>query len=273
MKILFVMLVAVVMIFPFGAMAEDKSLIAAEDGWNISAGAGLLVSPSYLGDDEYQFMAVPNIRMTYADKFFASIQEGAGYNLINNKHWRVGPLVRYDFGRDEDGDNTFRVGGDDTNDLRGLGDVDGTVELGGFIEYKMQPVSAKVEILQGVGGHEGMSGSAGLKYNGRTQLKQKALMYSFGSEIKFADSNYHEAYFGVDVGQSVASGLAQYKPDAGILTYGVGASIIMPITDKVATVLFTNYNRLGDEAANSSLVEERGSANQGTAGLFINYSF
>ena len=273
MKI-FTMTLAVALI-SLTSIAKAQEPISADQqrGWNVSAGGGLIVAPTYMGDDEYQFMAVPNVRVTYDDKFFASIQEGAGYNVINNENWRIGPLARYDFGRDEDGDSALRIGGEDTDDLRGLGDVDGTAELGAFAEYKMQPLSAKLEILQGVGGHDGLRGNASLKYSARTQINQQAIMLAFGPEITFADSSYHDAYFGVDAGQSAASGLGQYDPEGGILSYGIGGSVIMPITERVSSVFFASYNRLGDEAANSSLVEERGSPHQGTAGIFINYSF
>jgi outer membrane scaffolding protein for murein synthesis (MipA/OmpV family) len=47
----------------------------------------------------------------------------------------------------------------------------------------------------------------------------------------------------------------------------------VPMTDKVSTILFANYSMLGDEAADSSLVEQRGSDNQGSLGVFVNYSF
>lgn len=273
MKILKITLSAALICLTSTAMAQDQRGGNKQHGWNVSAGGGFIAAPSYLGDDEYQFMAVPNIRVTYDDKFFASIQDGAGYNIVNNENWRIGPLVRYDFGRDEDGDSTFRIGGEDTDDLRGLGDVDGTAELGAFIEYKMQPLYAKVEILQGVGGHEGMTGTASLQYKGRTQLQQKAILYALGPKIKFADSNYHQAYFGVNADQSLASGLSKYDADSGLLSYGIGASVIMPITDQTSSVFFMSYERLGEEAANSSLVEQRGSEDQGMAGLFINYTF
>jgi outer membrane protein len=256
--------------FSFPATAQDQR---HQEGWGFSIGSGIMASPTYLGDDDYQVSAVPSIRVTYEDKLFASVQEGAGYNVINNEDWRIGPLVHYDFGRDEDGDSVFRVGGDDTNDLRGLGDVDGTVEIGGFIEYKLKPVSVKLQLLQGIGGHEGLHGEVSLPYSGRTTIMNKHAMYSFGPDIKFADSNYHDAYFSVNANQSSASGLAQYKADLGILSYGFGGSVIVPMTDKVSTILFVNYSMLGDEAADSSLVEQRGSDNQGSLGVFVNYSF
>jgi outer membrane protein len=267
----YAVILAAVALTPLHAVAQDQSS-RSHDGWGFSVGTGFIVSPSYIGDDDYQISVVPNIRVTYEDTFFASVQEGAGYNVVNGEHWRVGPVVRYDFGRDDDGSNTFSVS-DDTNDLRGLGDVDGTVELGAFMKYNMKPFSAKLELLQGLGGHEGLVGEASLEYSGRAHIMQQPIMYSFGPDIKFADSNYHNAYFGVDANQATASGLAQYDADAGILSYGLSGAVIVPVTDNVSTILFANYSKLGEQSAESSLVEQRGSEDQGSLGLFVNYSF
>jgi MipA family protein len=216
---------------------------------------------------------LPNIRLAYEDKFFASVSEGIGYNIVNNDKWSIGPLARYDFGRDEDGASPFNVGGSDTNDLLGLGDVDGAVELGGFIEYKIRPFSAKIKVLKGTGGHEGTVSDLSIKYSGRSNLFNTAIMYNLGPNIKIADSNYHQSYFGVNSKQSRASGLARYDADAGILSYGLGGMAIIPMNKNISTVVFANYSKLGSESANSSLVQERGSDNQRTFGLFVNYSF
>lgn len=243
------------------------------NGWTYTVGAGALYAPTYLGDDEYQVSLVPNIRVTYEDKFFASIPEGVGYNVVNNENWRVGPLIKADFGRDDDGEAMFSISGDDTNDLRGLGDVDGTAEIGGFIEYKFRPLTAKFEARQAVSGHEGLVGEASLQYSGKAQFSQIPVLFSVRPEIKFADSNYHEAYFGVNAAQSARSGLAQYNADAGILSYGLGASAVIPHTRNVSTVLVANYSQLGEQSADSSLVTERGDDQQGMIGAFVNYTF
>jgi outer membrane protein len=64
--------------------------------------------------------------------------------------WRAGPIGRIKFSRNEDGEQTFAVGGGDTNDLRGLGDVDAAIELGGFVEYELGAVTFSAEARQAV---------------------------------------------------------------------------------------------------------------------------
>lgn len=241
--------------------------------WSFSVGAGALVTPTYQGDDAYQVLVVPDIRVTYKNRFFVSVREGARYNAVKTERWRAGPIAKIDFGRDDDGSSPFRVDGGDADDLRGLDTIDAAIELGGFVTYHANPIEVRAELRQAVGGHEGMVGNLSLDYKGKAQLMKQALIYSLGPEVRFADSNYHDAYFGVNATESSASGLAQYDADAGILSYDFGGSVIVPVTDQLSTVLFANYSYLGDEAAESSLVEERGSAHQGTAGVSVNYTF
>ena len=115
-----------VILLPLVASAQERPQRPkpADQGWTVSAGGGVLVSPNYLGDDSYGVSTVPYIRVTYADKFEATVQDGARYNLVNNENFRAGPLATLDFGRNEDGSGAFRVIGDDTNDLIGLGDIE-----------------------------------------------------------------------------------------------------------------------------------------------------
>lgn len=271
MKKMLATLALATFLFPVAAAAQNNGQPGS--GWKYNVGAGLMVAPTYMGDNSYGLYALPSISITYEDKFFASIQDGVGYNYLVNENWRIGPVARYDFGRDEDGDSFFRIAGDDTDDLQGLGDVDGTFELGAFIEYKLDAWKVSADVLQGIGGHDGIRGSMEASYNGSANIYGQDLLYSFGPELQWAGANYHNAYFGVNGSQSTASGLSQYKADGGILAYGIGGSIIMPIGQNLSAVTFAKYNHLGDEAADSSLVSERGSAHQGIFGTFITYGF
>jgi MipA family protein len=258
-------------LFPASTALAQENLSSGKE-WKFNVGGGIMVAPKYMGDDSYGLYAVPSVSITYKDKFFASVEEGVGYNYLINDNWRIGPVARYDFGRDEDGDSIFRIGGD-TDDLRGLGDVDGTVELGAFVEYKMDALKFSFDVLQGIGGHESLRGSAEASYNGMTNFYGQPIAYSFGPELQWAGSDYHNAYFGVNSAQSAASGLSQYKADGGFLSYGLGGNMMMPLNERITAITFAKYNHLGDEAANSSLVEERGSEHQGIFGAFITYGF
>ncbi len=271
MKNRFTVLAALIIALPTSAFAQGKP--ETPKGWSFSVGAGMLYAPSYEGDDEGRLSALPNVQVTYADKFFASVNEGIGYNVIHHKGFKAGPVLKYNFGRDEDGSNSFAITGDDTNDLRGLGDVDGSVEIGGYIEYKWRPLTAKLALRQGIGGHEGLLGEASVQYGGMTMIGKQRVIYSIGPSLDYTGGNYNEAYFGVDAAQSAASGLARYDADSATVSYGLGGSLVIPHTKHISTIAFANYKRLGDTIADSSLVETRGDDDQFTTGVFLNYKF
>ena len=71
----------------------------------------------------------------------------------------------------------------------------------------------------------------------------------------------------------IASGLSEYDPDGGIGSVGVGGAIDWKTTDQFTTSLFGEYQRLVGPAADSSLVQERGSVNQFTFGVSASYRF
>lgn len=245
-----------------------------KEGWNVTLGAGAIYKPAFVGSKDYQAMAFPDIKVEYGDVFFASVFEGIGYNVINTDTWRAGAIAKFDFGRAEDDDNFFRVAGDKTKALRGLGDVDETVELGGFLEYSLGSFSAMVELRQGVGGHEGLVGEVGLNYMGSIeQSGGEPIRYFLGPRATFADAKYNNAFFGIDQTQSSNSGLAEYDADAGLVSYGLGGFAMMAISEAISLGVFGGYDRLAGEAADSPLVTERGEENQFTSGVRVSYEF
>ena len=77
----------------------------------------------------------------------------------------------------------------------------------------------------------------------------------------------------VNATESVDSGLSQYDPEGGVNSYGIGGAIDWKTTEKFATSVFGEYARLVGPAADSSLVEQRGSPNQFTVGVSASYRF
>lgn len=244
-----------------------------DKGWKLSVGAGALLSPNYLGDDEYALSVVPYIRATYSDKLYASVQEGIGYNLIQTDTFRAGPLLGLEFGRDEETGGPFRVSGKDTNDLIGLGDVDTSISLGGFAEYDLGKFTASAKLGKAINGHEGLTGELALRYKGILMGYGPPLIYSIGPSLNYGDDQYMESLFGVNNTQAAASGLTAFEAQGGVLSYGLSANAIIPVTNNVAITLFTSVNRLSGDAASSSLVQERGSKDQSFIGLATAYTF
>lgn len=241
----------------------------APQGWAVTVGAAPVVSPVFQGSKDYGASIFPDLRVNYGDVFFASVPDGIGYNWYNKDGWKLGPLAKVRFGREEQtGGSPFLIAGD-SNALRGLGNVETAAELGGFMQYANSYVRTRLELRQGFGGHQGVVADAGISYLGRSG----PVGFSFGPRLSYASADYMNTYFGINGGQSARSGLAAYHAQGGLSSYGVGGSATMPFTGGTALTLFAGYDRLGQEPSDSPLVRQRGSANQFSIGLAVGYRF
>ncbi|MEO1436624.1 MAG: MipA/OmpV family protein [Bacteroidota bacterium] len=241
--------------------------------WSVSAGMGLATLPSYPGDDQYQLVVVPSIRIQYSDRFFASILEGVGYNMVLTDHWRIGPILKNHIGRYEDGTVPSSIAGRKTTDLIGLGDIGFAAEPGAFIEFTQKAFITKLEIRQGLGGHQGLIGELRSAFQGRVKFNKSHLIYRAGPELRFANSTYQNAFFGINAEQAANTELAKYEAETGLLSYGLNGSIGVPIHQKLSMIAFARYQRLGVIASDSPLVQGFGSSNQSTFGMLLQYAF
>lgn len=245
--------------------------------WTVRIGAGTILAPTFAGAGSYQLLLVPTLKVTYRDTFFASVEDGIGYAVIHQNGWRAGPVARFAFGRKEDGDNPFRVAGTKTSALHGLGDVDSTLEAGGFAEYRWRRMNAKIGLRKGLNGHEGLVGNLSANYTHTSQslspMAGSPLVASIGPRLTVVDSAYNKAFFGVDARQAANSGLPLHSPGGGVLSYGVGSVMIVPVRQQLSAVFLAGYDRLSGDAGSSPLVTERGSRNQWLLGLLCNYEF
>lgn len=255
-----------------GAASAAAQAPAPNEGWRVEAGGGFLVGPSFDGADTYQVSALPSIRVAFGERFTATVQDGAAYALVDQGGLRAGPIARVAFGRDEDGEGPFQIAGDDTDALIGLGDVDTGVELGAFVERATGPIALRAEWVQGLGGHEGMVADISAAYRTRARLLGPPTFLSVGPRVRLADDDYVESFFGVTPTQSVRSGLSTFEAGGGVVSAGVGAGAVTPLTDRLALVATLSYERLLGDAADAPLVTERGSEDQASAGLFLSYT-
>lgn len=254
------------------AMAQGG---APGEGWRLTVGTGALYSPSYEGDDDYDVMILPNIQIRYEDRFFASVQEGIGYNLVRAGNFTAGPIGRIKFSRQEDGDQTFTISGSKTDDLLGLGDVDTSFEIGGFLKYRYGPLSEGAELRQAISGHDGLVMNLDANISGRITGFGPPVIWSAGPRAKFVDDTYNSAYFGVTPAQAAASGLPVYQAGGGLYSYGAGGFAFVPLDrdGRWSLVAFAGYDRLTGDAGSAPLVRLRGDADQFSAGLFLSYTF
>lgn len=251
------------------ALLGFPGLAASEEAprdWEIRLGAGAIYQPDYEGSDDYEVAPLPTFAVSYKDRVFL---EGPklGANLLSltgpaeGDYLRAGPLLNYRMGRDQD----------DNDALRGLGDVDGAVEAGGFVSYGIRGFSVDLTALQDMSdAHDGLS--VELKGGYRRSLGES---WSVSAELSatWADGSYMQSYFGVDAGQAQRSGYRRHDPGAGLKDAGVAVSVDYSVTENWMVSGRVGFTRLLGDAADSPIVDEEGSANAYTAGVFVGYRF
>jgi len=256
-----------------GSAEDGVDPFPKKEGWIYTVGVGIMSMPAFLGSKETMSMVFPDIKVEYGETFSASPFEGVTYKVINGERWSAGPVLKYDFGRTEDIDNPFRISGE-TNALKGLGTVNATPELGGFIEYSYEMLNYTLEVRQGLFGHKGLIAETSLNLRGFIAPPGgKASLFQLGPRLMFASADYNNAYFGINQKQSAKSGLPSYKADSGLVSYGIGAFAIVPVSKSISLGAMGGYDRMAGEAAASPLIELRGTKGQLTGSLRVNYEF
>lgn len=257
---------AFLLALPIVAVAQQQPAQPVKKDWDIRLGAGALYQPEYEGSDDYEVAPAPLLMVNYRDLVFLR-GTTLGANAFTwqgpreSDKLQLGPLVRYQMGRDED----------DSDDLRGMGDIDSAVELGAFLRYSIGQWSAGITAFQDVSdSHDGLTVKLA---GGHT--------YSFGPKLRlrselsttWADESYTETFFGVTAVQAARSGMRRYQPEGGVKDVALTLDLDYSLTENWGLTGRLGYKRLLGDAADSPLVEDRGSANQLMTGLFVSYKF
>jgi len=231
--------------------------------WSLTVGGAGYVAPEYEGADTYHVTGMPlvSIGRKGSQTRFYSLNDAASFAIVDTGVIRFGPAAAILLPRDES----------DSDDLRGLGDVPWGLEIGGFLDvYPTDWMRVRTEVKAGVHAFSGVVADFAL--DAFTDITP-TVRISGGPRLSLASEGYFDAYYGVTPSESLASGLSVYEPGGGLRSAGVGGAIAWKATDKVETTLFAEYRRLLGPAADSSLVEERGSENQFTVGVAATYRF
>ncbi|MBM3518760.1 MAG: MipA/OmpV family protein, partial [Alphaproteobacteria bacterium] len=206
----------------------------SESDWRVNLGVGVGAAPDFPGSDDYEVVPLPLVDVAYRDTYFLSTQRGLGVVLFRSDLFRAGPRLTYDRGREES-ENIV---------LRGLGDIEPSVEAGVFVEYYRRSWRFSGDLRQGLfDGHQGLIASGSIAVGGRFSDASNLVL---GAEIHAADSDYMNAYFGV--GQAGAG--------AGIRDVGAYLDFVYLVTPNVYVTLDTRVSILLGDAAASALTTE-----------------
>ena len=229
--------------------------------WTI--GGVAVVKPTYEGSDDYEVVGAPIIFPNFggaSGNFAFNGLDDIRYRFLNHQGFEAGVLGGYTFGRDED----------DGDLLRGIGDVDGGLILGGYVGYRVGPALFDVSYHHVATGDDSgyylrIGGTVEQRLSPTVKMKLRA-------GTTYADSSYMDSYFGISAAQSANSfaNLAQYAADDGFKDVFVNANMKIDLTQRWSLLAGAGYKHLIGDAADSPIVE---SESQFSGSLGLTYKF
>jgi outer membrane protein len=249
--------------------SADEFVIPLELPQPNFVGFGVGSYPDYLGSDDAAVGVAPLARLSLGgDRFVRVIVNDIRVNLLDDPNWRLGPAGVWRFGRDDVDDPVVRK----------VHEIDDSFSLGLFGGYVWRD-PADVRRQAGVGGWAlgDVSGvydgwTAGLNAYA-TQPVAPQVTLAAGAAFTYGSGNYMDEYFGVTPGDSLASGLPVYAPGAGMRDVRGWATAIYHLTPQWHVGAGVMYSRLVGDAADSPIVDDRGSANQWVYGAGALYAW
>ncbi len=238
------------------------------------AGTGINYAPAYEGSDKYQFSPMLDANASYATDSFGSFSlstDGFNWALPISENLTFNTLVSYDGGRDE----KIGVFGSKNEELKGMGDLDGSVLVGGGLNYKISDYNLYVKSMVATknrhyGGRD-VGHTAYVELGGLAtyQLSEKWSM-NYNLATSWTNNAYNKAYFGVSEQQAARSKFSSYEGGSGFKD--INSAVIVNYNFNKSFALHTGvggYYLLG-KSADSPISEKR----LGLIGLAgVSYSF
>jgi len=233
------------------------------DDTNLSLGVGPVYKPDYIGSDDYEFRADPQVYIKFRNFVFLD-DDGADFALFGFSRFRFGPSLRVIGRRDQD----------DNPALQGLGDVGVTFEFGGFAAATFYDrFSFKFKTRHGIKtGHRGTIVDA---YLTALLFRAGPVSVSTSAQTSWIGNRYADAYFSVTPEQSVRSSgrLSVFDADAGFRDYGGSVNAYINILDRWSLNPYASYTRIANRIADTPIIAEFGSRDQYRIGFHIMREF
>lgn len=238
---------------------------------NIPDFAGLAIgfAPDYIGADEYIFGPAPFGRFNWGGtRDIVLVGNELSANVVNHPILRLGPIGRYRFGRSSVQDDVVKK----------MDDIDGTIELGAFVGAEfINEADPRIRLITKVSvTHDVGQVNNGLVVRGSANYwypLAEFLTLGLATSISYANGNWMDTYFSVDSHDSRQSGLPMFGASGGVKDVWVGPYFLFHLSREwhVGSGLF--YSRLLSDAADSPVVDDRGSKNQFIGGVGFLYAW
>ncbi|WP_323765086.1 MipA/OmpV family protein [Marinovum sp.] len=228
-------------------LAAGPATLAAQDRHlAFELGGGLAYAPAYEGSDEYS--STPSFQGSLQSLGFGSMALGGG----DATGFGIAPSFGYVGARDSS----------DYDELKGMDDVDWTVEVGLKAKYTWDSAEVSAAVRKGFNGHEGvvadLAADAILRPDARTTIR-------VGPRLSLANDEYADTYFSVP---AAARNLSAYSAEGGLKSVGAEISARRELTDIWSIEGSLGYERLTNDFEDSP-VTRAGSRDQVRVGVSL----
>ena len=226
--------------------------------WSVTIGAFSYIGPEYEGSNDYDVGGVPIIEVDWKGSVFLSARDGIGVNIWNDRMFTLSTSVGYTFGRDEDV----------SNDLDGLGDIDGGAVAIVKGQMRLKGFDFTTRYSHQISGENtGYLVDFGLGYS---IVSSSGWLIRPGVDASYASKKYTDKFFGVTAAQAANSGLDAFDADAGFKSVGAGVLATYPLDPHWTVISQFKYDRLVGDAADSPVTQDK---DQFLVGLGVSHTF
>ena len=231
------------------------------DGWSLGLGLGVEYESAYEGSDEYGLEVDPAgaLQWRSGDNIFYWAGEALGWRGLRSDTWLFEATLAFDEGREESDSDDGR--------LDGLGDGDEGAEI---VLQVRRAFDAEWRywldgrVVTGDNGSLGLFG-VGRRFGDRNDGSGS----EFAIAVVFSDSEYANKDFGIDAGQSAASGLNETVLSGGFRSIGFNYNYRKYINENWQIFGEAVYERYSSDIEDSPIARNNYEAEVGVGFIYV----
>ena len=213
--------------------------------WDITLGVGAAMRPTFEGSDRYTATPIPLLSVRWRD--MVSIGDG-GLSVYWHRK-RLGGGLTFDSGRKDHGSGGVFESGDDR--LKGLGTINASLGLRGFISYRLGPANFELSATKFTGSqNDGVLASFGV--SAPLPLTKRLILMPH-IRASWASTDTMQTYFGVTPVQAAASMFPAFNAGSGLRDVRGGVNLIYRLNTHWFLATDTSVTQLLGDAAKSPI--------------------
>jgi len=231
------------------------------DGWSFGLGLSVEYESAYEGSDEFGFEVDPAgaVQWRRGNDIFYWAGEALGWRGLRSNTWLLDAAVAFDEGREESDSDDGR--------LDGLGDADEDIEL---VLQARRAFDADWRYWLDGRVVTGDNGSLGLFGVGRRFGNQNdGTGHEIAIAVVFHDSDYANKDFGIDAGQSAASGLDETDLGGGFRSIGFNYNYRQYINENWQIFGEAVYERYSSDIEDSPIARNNYETEVGVGFIYV----